>query len=215
MEGANISANSSSHYGRHVYDTKWPAYSLACSASCRFAVGSCIEGSRNFIEIVELNDNSIECVAETEHTFPPTKLLWRPDNGCNGGNQELLASSTTALNLLKVQDRQMNCVATLSSSRARKQATDLPPLTSFDWSCVNNNKLAASSVDTTCTIWDLETQKIDQQLIAHDKAVYDIAFSVVDSLFASVGADGSVRLFDQRNLAHSTIVYESSPSPLL
>ena len=35
------------------------------------------------------------------------------------------------------------------------------------------------------------------QLIAHDKEVYDIAFAKANTdVFASVGADGSVRLFD-------------------
>ena len=204
--------------GRYDYDTKWPAYSLAWSAKSeafRFAVGSCIEETKNFIQIVELNEESqLSCVAETEHSFPPTKLLWRPDNG--DGKQDLLASSTTTLNLWKVEEGQVKCVAKLANTRAQKQSTNLPPLTSFDWSSVSHHKLGASSVDTTCTIWNLEKQKIETQLIAHDKAVYDIAFSHVDSLFASVGADGSVRVFDQRNLDHSTIIYESSPpSPLL
>ena len=37
------------------------------------------------------------------------------------------------------------------------------------------------------------------QLIAHDKEVYDIAFAPHGtSTFASVGADGSVRMFDLR-----------------
>ena len=212
MEGTTSSLS-----GRHDYDTKWPAYSCAWSATpearFRLAVGSCIEEKRNFIEILELNEGNLECVAEAEHPFPPTKLLWRPENGCDGGN--LLASSTTTLNLWKVEDGQVKCVATMANTRAQKQSTNLPPLSSFDWSSINNNKLGASSVDTTCTIWNLEKQKIETQLIAHDKAVYDIAFSHVDSLFASVGADGSVRIFDLRNLDHSTIVYESSPSPLL
>lgn len=221
MEGSQGSQGSTSHV-RHDYDTKWPAYSLAWScrpeAGFRFAVGSCIEETKNFIQIVELNEekSTLECVAETEHSFPPTKLLWRPDNGSDSGKQDLLASSTTTLNLWKVEDGQMKCVAKLASTRAQKQSTNLPPLTSFDWSSVSHHKLGASSVDTTCTIWNLEKQKIETQLIAHDKAVYDIAFSHVDSLFASVGADGSVRVFDQRNLDHSTIIYESSPpSPLL
>ena len=48
------------------------------------------------------------------------------------------------------------------------------------------------------------------QLIAHDKEVYDIAFASGVHVFASVGADGSMRLFDLRSLEHSTIVYESS-----
>jgi DDB1- and CUL4-associated factor 7 len=48
-------------------------------------------------------------------------------------------------------------------------------------------------------------------LIAHDKEVYDIAFSRGGGgrdMFASVGADGSVRMFDLRHLEHSTIIYE-------
>lgn len=195
MEGSQGSQGSTSHV-RHDYDTKWPAYSLAWScrpeAGFRFAVGSCIEETKNFIQIVELNEekSTLECVAETEHSFPPTKLLWRPDNGSDSGKQDLLASSTTTLNLWKVEDGQMKCVAKLANTRAQKQSTNLPPLTSFDWSSVSHHKLGASSVDTTCTIWNLEKQKIETQLIAHDKAVYDIAFSHVDSLFASVGARG-------------------------
>jgi WD repeat-containing protein 68 len=43
--------------------------------------------------------------------------------------------------------------------------------------------------------------------------VYDIAFACGTEVFASVGADGSVRLFDLRSLEHSTIIYESAPPP--
>ena len=59
------------------------------------------------------------------------------------------------------------------------------------------------------------------QLIAHDKEVFDIAFAAGVNVFASVGADGSVRMFDLRSLEHSTIIYEScdgqggSPVPLI
>ena len=55
------------------------------------------------------------------------------------------------------------------------------------------------------------------QLIAHDKEVFDISFSRGSSqIFASVGADGSLRLFDLRRLEHSTIMYEDPQrQPLL
>lgn len=49
--------------------------------------------------------------------------------------------------------------------------------------------------------------------------MYDIAFAKGVNVFASVGADGSVRMFDLRNLEHSTIIYETgsgggeAPSP--
>ena len=46
--------------------------------------------------------------------------------------------------------------------------------------------------------------------------MYDIAFASGKDEFASVGADGSVRMFDLRKLEHSWIIYESSPpAPLL
>jgi DDB1- and CUL4-associated factor 7 len=49
------------------------------------------------------------------------------------------------------------------------------------------------------------------QLIAHDKEVYDVAWSPSSrDVFASVGADGSVRMFDLRSLEHSTILYEKN-----
>ena len=90
------------------------------------------------------------------------------------------------------------------------------PLTSFDWNETDTNLIGTSSIDTTCTIWDIETQQVRTQLIAHDKEVYDIAFASGKDEFASVGADGSVRMFDLRKLEHSWIIYESSPpAPLL
>ncbi len=46
-------------------------------------------------------------------------------------------------------------------------------------------------------------------MIAHDKAVYDISFSLDETIFSTVGEDGSVRIFDTRELSNSTIVYET------
>lgn len=66
----------------------------------------------------------------------------------------------------------------------------------------------------TCTVWDISTGVPVTQLIAHDREVYDVAWSPAQrEIFASVGADGSVRMFDLRSLEHSTILYEAAPSP--
>ncbi|KAK9120293.1 hypothetical protein Scep_018386 [Stephania cephalantha] len=83
------------------------------------------------------------------------------------------------------------------------------PLTSFDWNDSEVRRIGTSSIDTTCTIWDIERETVDTQLIAHDKEVYDIAWGGL-GVFASVSADGSVRVFDLRDKEHSTIIYESS-----
>lgn len=54
-------------------------------------------------------------------------------------------------------------------------------------------------------------------MIAHDKEVFDVAFNPKSAdIFASVGAEGSIRLFDTRSLDHSTILYETGDAqPLL
>lgn len=45
--------------------------------------------------------------------------------------------------------------------------------------------------------------------MAHDDEVYDIAFSKNTNVFGSVGADGSLRVFDRRTLQSSNIAYET------
>lgn len=97
---------------------------------------------------------------------------------------------------------------------AHAKSTNSPPapLTSFSWNAPSPNLIVTSSIDTTCTIWDLPTRSALTQLIAHDREVYDVDWCPGSAdVFASVGADGSVRVFDLRNLEHSTIIYETNP----
>jgi WD repeat-containing protein 68 len=65
--------------------------------------------------------------------------------------------------------------------------------------------IATCSIDTTCTIWDVEKMVTKTQLIAHDREVYDIAFACSKEVFGTLGADGSLRMFDLRTLDHSTV----------
>ena len=85
------------------------------------------------------------------------------------------------------------------------------------------NLLGTSSIDTTCTIWGLETGQVlgrvnmvsghvKTQLIAHDKEVYDIAFSKAGGgrdMFASVGADGKYLLEKKNPLCEIMAYYFS------
>uniref|UniRef100_A0A7S1QJS0 Peroxin-7 n=1 Tax=Alexandrium catenella TaxID=2925 RepID=A0A7S1QJS0_ALECA len=201
------------------------AWSPRPEPRCRLAIGSCLEHESNRIQVVELNEDSRSFVpiAEVEHSFPATKLMWAPYGGKLDSRTEVLASAGTTLNLFRLEeDGQMKMTARLANNRRQQEANlrqnglgHFAPLTSFDWNVDSPQCIGTSSVDTTCTIWNIERQKIETQLIAHDKAVYDLNFSQ-KFLFASCGADGSVRLFDQRNLEHSTIIYETNPVvPLL
>jgi len=96
-----------------------------------------------------------------------------------------------------------------------KNTTSPAPLTSFSWNAPSPNLIVTSSIDTTCTIWDLPSRTALTQLIAHDREVYDVDWCPGSAdVFASVGADGSVRVFDLRSLEHSTIIYETgNPAP--
>lgn len=201
---------------RHRYETPWPAYAVAWAPRVepefRLAVGSCRDNGTNHIQVVELNEERqrLECVASADVPLPATKLMWRPtEDPSTNSSKDCLASTSNMLNLWKLEDGQLRSAAKLFNTRS--QSTQ-PPITSFDWSPAADHKIGVSSVDTTCTIWNVERQRVETQLIAHDKAVYDICFCQKGNYFATVGADGSLRLFDQRNLEQSTIVYEA-PAP--
>lgn len=97
-----------------------------------------------------------------------------------------------------------------TASQSKSPVNKLPPLTSFSWNAFSPSSLITSSVDTTCTIWDISTSTALTQLIAHDRSVYDVSFLPMSKdVFLSVGADGSLRAFDLRALEHSTILYET------
>jgi len=148
---------------------------------------------------------------EFDHPYPCTKILWSPDR--SNGSRDLLATTGDYLRIWNVSDDGSGR-GTLKHKREvllnnNKNSEYCAPLTSFDWNDTDHNLVGTSSIDTTCTIWDVTTQTAKTQLIAHDREVFDLAFARGKDVFASVGADGSVRMFDLRSLEHSTILYES------
>jgi WD repeat-containing protein 68 len=178
----------------------------------------------------------IYSACEIEHPYPCTKILWSPEGNkqaaaaggavggggaSNLGARDLLATTGDYLRLWSVSDDGSG-EGTLTHKREallinnNRNSEYCSPLTSFDWNEYDPSMIVTSSIDTTCTIWDINTQIVKTQVIAHDKEVFDLAFSRGTDVFASVGADGSVRLFDLRSLEHSTIIYETpNLEPLL
>eukprot|EP00794_Sanderia_malayensis_P006355 gene6355-7083_t len=204
----------------YKYDAPWTLYGMNWSVRpdkrFRLALGSFVEEYSNKVQIVQLNEESGDFVtrATFDHPYPTTKIIWIPDS--KGNYPDLVATSGDYLRVWRVGSEGVRLESLLNNN---KNSDYCAPLTSFDWNEVDPNLLGTSSIDTTCTIWGLETGQplgrvqghVKTQLIAHDKEVYDIAFSRAcggRDLFASVGADGSVRMFDLRHLEHSTIIYE-------
>ncbi|KAK6829848.1 hypothetical protein PG987_010432 [Apiospora arundinis] len=163
-------------------------------------------------------------VAEATHSYPVTRLLWEPPSS-QKQSTDLLATSGDHLRLWSLpSDAQSSYGNNVTRPSANAPITKLTPLallsnsktpdhtaplTSLDWNQVSPSLIITSSIDTTCTIWDIPSLTAKTQLIAHDKEVYDVRFCAnsVD-VFVSCGQDGSVRMFDLRSLEHSTIIYE-------
>ncbi|ORX60974.1 WD40 repeat-like protein [Piromyces finnis] len=209
----------------YSYGAPWPVYGMNWSCKkdkLRLGFGSFLENYQNKLQIIQLDEKTDEYVkiAEVTHNYPTTKLLWTPYNG--GLMPDLFATTSEYLRIWELSDdvnseeaeNEISLKATLANIRkiGPNKKDFCAPLTSFDWNEVDPSMIVTSSIDTTCTIWDINTQQAKTQLIAHDKEVYDVAFSNGVDIFASVGADGSVRMFDLRALEHSTIIYETSTS---
>ncbi|RYO86790.1 hypothetical protein DL764_008958 [Monosporascus ibericus] len=163
-------------------------------------------------------------IAEATHSYPVTRLLWEPPSS-QKQSTDLLATSGDHLRLWSLpSDAQASYSNSINKSGQSMPTTKLTPLallsnsktpdhtaplTSLDWNMVSPSLIITSSIDTTCTIWDIPSLTAKTQLIAHDKEVYDVRFCAnsVD-VFVSCGQDGSVRMFDLRSLEHSTIIYE-------
>ena len=170
-------------------------------------------------------------VAEATCSYPVTRILWEPPIS-QKQSTDLLATSGDHLRLWSLPSNPSNAAISNTITRSSSVNTRSPPplkltplallsnsktpehtapLTSLDWNTLSPKLIITSSIDTTCTIWDIPTLTAKTQLIAHDKEVFDVRFCAgsVD-VFVSCGADGSVRMFDLRSLEHSTIIYEPS-----
>lgn len=231
---SGASASSSKRKEVYVYEAPYNLYATGWSYNpdpakkYRIATASFIEEYNNKVMLLQLDDERGEFInrGQFDHPYPVTKVMWIPDE--KGVCPDLLATTGDYLRLWRVLGSGGAQIEVLLNNN--RSSEYCAPLTSFDWNDVDLRFIGTSSIDTTCTIWEIETGQVvgevrttdgtvKTQLIAHDKEVFDIAFTrhaTGRETFASVGADGSVRIFDLRSLEHSTIVFEEpSRVPLL
>ncbi|KAI0062828.1 WD40 repeat-like protein [Artomyces pyxidatus] len=176
-------------------------------------------------------------LCEANHGYPATCLQWQPSTASSyawaqkAATTELMATTGDALRLWEYSSdaspavssfagrqptaggHRLNLKIALSGQSKVQNQSGGAPLTNFSWNEKSPNLIVTSSIDTTCTVWNIETSSAITQLIAHDREVYDVAWLPGSTdIFVSVGADGSLRAFDLRSLEHSTILYET-PAP--
>ncbi|XP_027150327.1 WD repeat-containing protein LWD1-like [Coffea eugenioides] len=128
----------------------------------------------NRLEIVQLDDTNGEIRSDPnlcfEHPYLPTKIIFIPDKEYQ--KPDLLATSSDWVWRVADDGARVDMKSFLNNNR-NSEFSDL--LTSFDWNEAEPKRISASSVDTTCTIWDIDRETVDTQLIAHDKVdVLDI-----------------------------------------
>ncbi|CAA6662951.1 unnamed protein product [Spirodela intermedia] len=219
----------------YTYEAPWHIYAMNWSVRrdkrYRLAIASLLEQYPNRVEIVQLDDSTGE-IRSDPIMFIPDRDCLRPDllatsadflriwrisdedgqDSTGGEGPDGAAAGDDgkgSVNGNRASGKSGGRVELKSILNGNKNSEYCGPLTSFDWNEAEPRRIGTASIDTTCTIWDIEREAVDTQLIAHDKEVYDIAWGGV-GVFASVSADGSVRVFDLRDKEHSTIIYESS-----
>lgn len=205
--------------GVYTYVGQWPISSVAWSVrqdkNCRLAIGSFLEDYSNKVELIQFNHNTSDFTTDNrlifDHPYAPTNLMFFPSE--DTANPDIIATSGDYLRLWEIHDDRIELKALLNSNKSSEFNS---AITSFDWAEFEMCRVATASVDTTCIIWNIEREIVDSQLVAHDKEVYDISWGGYN-VFASVSADGSLRVFDLRDKERSTIIYENPirDSPLL
>lgn len=201
------------------YETPWPAYCLSWwprssgSSSFRFAVSSYLLDYKNYIHLIE-RDESGKLVSKRcyEHCYPPTKIMFPPKPIPNRDLFITTADYLRLWNFFSLPDGLGEVKATVFHAGG----SACTPITSCDWNSDNLNMVGSCSVDRVVTIWDLEAKRYTKKVMTNEREVYDIGFNTAET-FATCSADGSLRLFDLRNMEHSTILYESKncSTPLL
>lgn len=219
------------------YETHWPLFAAdwssrheTTSGTETIAISTYREDAINKIEILDVSNSIVEHVngittndglnfnkiSESNVQLPITNLKWDPTGA------ERLITTNDRLKIWEIDYNnqlveRLNLINGVQHNHNghhgnSNKPLSLPPLTSFDWNKIKPNIIITSSIDTTCTVWDiLHPSSPKTQLIAHDSEVFDVEFIKNSAeIFASVGNDGSMRVFDLRSLEHSTIIYEPS-----
>ena len=110
------------------------------------------------VTVVEMGEPDFKVLGSFEHPYPPTKVAFGPEKARN----DFLATSGDYLRLWQIKPNEITLKATLNQNKASEFCA---PLTSFDWNEFVPSMVGTCSIDTTCTIWNMERQKIETQLI--------------------------------------------------
>jgi WD40 repeat protein len=114
----------------------------------------------------EAGNNVFKKQCEFEHPYPATKVMWAPAKHNLGERTDLLATTGDYLRLWSTSidgvDNKVEMKALLNNNKHTEYCA---PLTSFDWNDTDPSIVGTCSIDTTCTIWDVNKLQPKTQLI--------------------------------------------------
>lgn len=144
--------------------------SLEYQHSILGAITSISEDLNNVMEIIDINISQGTIVKKDSAViqYPASKLMWSPLFQSYGSGKKILAVASDKLKLYNYSSKDGIEFRTELQNVMLKDLCG--PLTSFDWS-PTKNLICCSSIDTTCSIFDINKEKFFKQLIAHDKEV--------------------------------------------
>ncbi|KAA8494705.1 DDB1- and CUL4-associated factor 7-like [Porphyridium purpureum] len=197
------------------------AWSQRPDRALRLAVGGLdAPGSLDVYDVVESASAAealqLQLVDSVALPGVSVKCMWVPDDACQAPG--LVASAGDALHVCMIPDQVTGSVGhakVAMSLQSAEEATQefCVPLTGLDWP--EPGRIATSSVYGHVSIWDVESARLVQKIQAHDEPCYEVAFQPMTSgksganKFISTSRDGSVRMFDTRDLHYSMVVFEA------
>ena len=179
------------------------SFSSPFAKESRLAICSFEQSTHNAIRVFRMIGPSIIHESEVNITLPQTCCMFSPNGHLKDDNDLLIVGGDT----LKLFTTTMNGI-TINQEMNVNQ--DKEPLTSIDWSLIENSFIIVGSTDCTATAIDINTMQVATKIIAHDHPVHDLKFCGPSSAFTTAGFDGSLRLFDLRDLQTSLILYQAA-----
>lgn len=158
--------------------------------------------SPNRIEVFQFQDPEFIKIASVDTKLPQTRICFAPHGTLTPVDSFI--STDTAVHLYSIEDSTLKTEADIIVSEGNE------PLTCADWNRIDTNCVITGCVDGTVSILDIQSQEVVSHLQAHEQPIFDVSFFSVSQTFVTTGLDGSLRVFDFRDLASSLIFYQSN-----
>ena len=145
-------------------------------------------------------------IDKIESKFPVSSLLFSPFEK----SSDLFITTSDKLKLYSYKESKITPKETFITPKK-----ECGPLTSSDWCMSNEAIVGVSSLDSTCSLFDLNASKLRNIFVACEREVYDLSFGQNENLIMTACADGTIRNFDMRTVEYSIVNETDEDIPMV